>query len=58
MLRMQVTDVTKALMSVSSICDAGHRVVFERAGGYIEHEATKTRPQFKGEDGVYRMKAP
>ena len=42
-LRMQVTDVTKALMSVSSICDAGHRVVFDRAGGYIEHEATKTR---------------
>ena len=54
-LRMQVKDVTKALMSVSSICDAGHRVVFERAGGYIEHEATNTWTQFKREDGVYGM---
>ena len=55
-LKMQVTDLTKALVSVSSICDAGHRVVFDRAGGYIEHEATKTRTQFKREDGVYRMR--
>ena len=52
-LKMQVTDVTKALMSVSSICDAGQ---FDRAGGYIEHEATQTRTQFKREDGVYRMR--
>ena len=39
---IQVTAVTKALVSVSSICDAGHRVVFERAGGYSQ--------------GVYRTK--
>ena len=56
LLKMQVTNVTKALLSVSSICDAGHRVVFEEAGGYIEHEAIKTRTKFKREDGVYRMK--
>ena len=30
---MQVTDVTNALMSVSNTCDAGRRVVFERAEG-------------------------
>ena len=44
------------LMTVSSVCDAGHRAVFERAGGYIEHEGTMTRTQFKREDGVLPMK--
>ena len=32
-LKMQVTDVRKPLMSVSKICDAGHRVTFWSTGG-------------------------
>lgn len=32
-LKMQVTDVRKPLMSVSKICDAGHRVTFWSEGG-------------------------
>ena len=39
-VRMQVTDVRKSLMSVSKVCDAGHKVVFEQEGGYIEHIAS------------------
>ena len=31
--KLQVTDVYRPLMSVSRICDAGHRVVFEANGG-------------------------
>ena len=45
-MKMQVTDVQKPLMSVSRICDAGHRVVFLRDGGYIEHEKTRQRTEF------------
>ena len=31
-LKMQVTDVRKPLMSVSKICDAGHKVTFTKDG--------------------------
>jgi hypothetical protein len=55
-LKMQVTNVTKPLMSVSRICDAGHRVVFEDKGGYIEHLATKQKTSFQRIDNVYRLK--
>lgn len=43
MLRMQVTDVQQALLKVSRMCDTGHRVVFTRKGGYIQHNATTWR---------------
>ena len=33
MLKMQVTDVRKPLMSVAKICDAGHKVTFSSHGG-------------------------
>ena len=32
-----VADITLPLDSVSQICDTGARVVFEKAGGYIEN---------------------
>ena len=54
-MKMQVTDVQKPLMSVSRICDAGHRVVFLRDGGYIEHEMTGQRTEFARVDNVYRL---
>ena len=54
-MKMQVTDVQKPLMSVSRICDAGHRVVFLRDGGYIEHEKTGQRTEFARVDNVYRL---
>ena len=42
-MKMQVTDVQKPLMSVSRICDAGHRVVLLRDGGYTREDRTQNR---------------
>ena len=55
-LKMQVTDVQKPLMSVARICDAGHKGSFTKAGGIIEHEATGQRTKFQRVDNVYRLK--
>ena len=56
LLKMQVTDVKKPLMSVARICDAGHRVIFTKDGGTIEHEVTGQTTKFKRIDNVYRLK--
>ena len=53
LIRMQVTDVRKSLMSVSKVCDSGHRVVFEKDFGYIEHLQSKQRTSFRRKGGVY-----
>ena len=52
-LRMQVTDVRKSLMSVGKVCDEGHRVVFEAPGGYIEQLESGQRTHFDRRGGVY-----
>ena len=52
---MQVTDVQTPLMSVSRVCDEGHRVVFTRDGGYIEHEESGQKTEFMRVDNVYRL---
>ena len=54
-MKMQVTDVQKPPMSVCRIFDAGHRVVFLRDGGYIEHEKTGQRTEFARVDNVHRL---
>ena len=53
---MQVTNVRKSLMSVSKICDAGHKVIFTKGGGYIEHELTGQRTNFDRKGGVYSLR--
>ena len=35
--------------------DEGHRVIFEKHGGYIEHVRTGQRTSFKRSGGVYTM---
>ena len=55
-VRMQVTGVRKSLMSVSKVCDAGHRVIFDKHGGYIEHETTGQRTSFERKGGVYSLR--
>ena len=45
----------KPLMSVSRICDAGHRVVFDSKGGSIEHKVTGQVTKFDRVDNVYRL---
>ena len=52
---MQVTNVRKSLMSVSKVCDAGHKVIFTKGGGYIEHELTGQRTKFERKGGVYSL---
>jgi hypothetical protein len=53
LIRMQVTDVRKSLMSVGKVCDEGHRVIFEQKGGYIEHIETGDKTKFWRKGGVY-----
>ena len=55
-VRMQVTDVRKSLISVSKVCDAGHRVIFEKGGGYIEHLESGQRTGFERKGGVYTLR--
>lgn len=55
LLKMQVTDVQKPLLSVSRVCDSGHRVVFHSQGGYIQHETTGQVTHFYRDNNVYRM---
>ena len=54
-LRMQVTDVHRALLSVSRVCDSGHTVTFTKEGGFIQHEASGKKFEFQRTNGVYRM---
>ena len=53
--KAQVTDVHRPLMSVSRICDKGHRVVFESHGGYIESLTTGERIHVRRDHNVYRL---
>ena len=48
----QVADVTRALCSISRVCDQGNRVVFESSGGWIESYDGR-RTAFKRENNVY-----
>jgi hypothetical protein len=50
-----VTDVTKPLAAVSAIVEAGNKVIFSKAGSYIENVATGERVNLKCERGTYSM---
>lgn len=54
MMKMQVTAVQQPLVSVSRLCDAGHRLGFMREGSYIQHEGTNQATSFYLDDNVYR----
>ena len=54
--KAQVTGVHRPLMSVSRICDGGHRVVFESEGGYIESLESREKIHFRRESNVYRLR--
>lgn len=55
MLKMQVADALKPLISVSRICDARHGVVFHNQGGYIQHGRTRPTTAFYRDCSVYKM---
>ena len=53
---IQITEVSKALLSVGKICDAGYEVVFNTDGGKIIHRESGHVVNFRRIDGVYRLK--
>jgi hypothetical protein len=54
-VRTQLTDVRKPLMSVSKVCDEGNIVVFKQNGGYIQNEKTGKKTSFSREGNVYAL---
>ena len=52
----QVCDVTKALLSVRKMVDAGNRVVFDKRGSYVEHCQTGERMYMTEKAGMYVIK--
>jgi hypothetical protein len=54
-VRTQLTDVRKPLMSVSKVCDEGNIVVFKQNGGCIQNEKTGKKTSFSREGNVYAL---
>ena len=58
-MKFEVGDVTRALWSVSQICRAGHKVVFnppgDPEGGYIQHQETGQKMWLQEKDGIYLL---
>ena len=52
-MTFQVTDVTKALRSVSKIVANGNKVVFDRSGSSIENKRSRERLWMREDNGVY-----
>ena len=49
----QIADVSKPLVSVSTICERGNRVVFGKGGGYIHSLASGNKTPFYRQNGIY-----
>ena len=52
-MTFQVTDVTKALGSVSKIVANGNKVVFDESGSFIENKRSRERLWMREDNGVY-----
>ena len=52
-MEFQVTDVHKALGSVSSMVRKGNRVVFDPEGSFVENIHTGDRMPLREDNGVY-----
>ena len=52
-MKFQVADVTKPLASVMRICNAGHRVVFDAEGSYIEDKQNGSKEWLRESNGQY-----
>ena len=51
----EVCDVHRPLMSVKRMCKAGHRVIFDDEGSYVESKHTGERLKIVEEDGEYLL---
>ena len=56
-LKFQVAKVSKPLCSVAAITKAGHRVVFDEAGGFIQNKAIGEQILLEKENDVYVLNA-
>ena len=54
-LTAQVCTFSKSLMSVSKIAKAGHRVIFDDDGSFIEDKATGERIWMVENNGMYTL---
>ena len=52
----QVCDVSKALLCVSKVVNAGNKVVFEKTGSYIEDLKTGENIYLKEDGTMYMLK--
>ena len=52
-IAFEVAEVTRPLASLSTIVKAGHRIVLEGSGGYIENTVSKERTAMYLENDVY-----
>ena len=52
----QVCDVNKPLLSVKKMVNAGNRVVFDRAGSYIEDPETGEIMHMEEKQGMYVLR--
>jgi hypothetical protein len=52
-MRFQAAPVAKALGSVKRMCTAGHRVIFDEDGSYIENKVTGEINWLREENGNY-----
>ena len=55
-LKAQICEVSKPLMSVHRLVEAGHTVVFSPSGSYIEDGRTYERMWLKAEGGMFTVK--
>ena len=49
----QIADVSKPLVSVSSMCERGNRVLFGRSGGVVQNLQTGKEIPFYRQNGMY-----
>ena len=58
-MKFEVCSVTRALGSVSQMCRAGHKVIFnpprDPEGSYIEHIETGQKMWLTEKDGIYLL---
>ena len=55
LMRTRDGDISKNLLSVSSLVDTGHRVVFDADGSYAEHKTSGRRISFARRNGIYEL---
>ena len=54
-LKAQICGVNRDLLSVSKLVSAGSRVVFSRAGSYVQDEHTGQKMWLKESGGMYTL---